>query len=201
MTDPDCYRVPAARGEALLVEKRSRFLALAAPAATPAEALALVAECRTAHHDAAHHTYAYRVGAEERYSDDGEPSGTAGRPIQSAIVAAGVESVAVVVTRYFGGVKLGPGGLVRAYGEAARDALAQAGSEERYHTLRVRVSFEFDLTSPVHHVMQKFEARTVDSTYTDRSHLTLELRRSRVASFSEALREATAGRAEVSDAG
>lgn len=199
MIDPDRYVVPAGRGEATLMEKRSRFLALAAPVATPEEALALVLGRRKEHHDAAHHCYAFRVGKDEKYSDDGEPSGTAGRPILGAIDASGVEGVSVVVTRYFGGVKLGPGGLVRAYGEAARDALIRAGAENRYHTRRVNVSFEFELTSPVRHVAQKFEARTLNSYYTDRVHMTLELRRSRVTQFVSALREATAGRAEATD--
>ena len=199
MTDPDRYVIPATRGEATIVEKRSRFLALAAPVATSEEALALVADRRREHHDAAHHAYAFRVGADERSSDDGEPSGSAGRPILSAITAAGVESVAVVVTRYFGGVKLGPGGLARAFGEAARDALTQEGTEVRYHCRLVNVTFDFDLTSPVHHVVQKFEARTVNSSYSNRAHMTLELRRSRLSSFIEALREATAGRVEVAD--
>ena len=199
MTDPDRYVVPAARGEATVVEKRSRFLALAAPVATPDGALAVVQDRRKEHHDAAHHCFAFRVGPDEKFSDDGEPSGTAGRPILNAIEAAGVENVAVVVTRYFGGVKLGPGGLVRAYGEAARDALAQAGTQDRFHTRRVNITFDFDLTSPVHHLVQKFEARTLHSAYSERAHMTLELRRSRLAPFVEALREATAGRAEAAD--
>lgn len=198
--DPDRYLVPAVRGESTLVEKRSRFLAMAAPADTPEQALALVDERRRQHHDAAHHAYAYSAGDLERFSDDGEPAGTAGRPILGAIAATGVEGVAVVVSRYFGGVKLGPGGLVRAYGEAAREALAQAGSQERYRSQRVQVSFDFDLTSPVHHVILKFEAQMVESSYSERTHMTLEMRRSRMGPFLEALREATAGRAEVADA-
>jgi uncharacterized YigZ family protein len=197
--DPDGYHVPASRGLATVVEKRSRFLAIADLAGTPAAALALVAERRREHHDAAHHGFAFKVGELERYSDDGEPAGTAGKPILNAITAAGLESVAVVVTRYFGGVKLGPGGLVRAYGEAAREALARSGAEERFRRRCVSVAFDFDLTSPVHHLMQKFDAQTLDSAYSDRVQLTLELRRSRCTRFLEELRDATSGRAEVLD--
>ena len=197
--DPDGYRVPAGVGEAVRVEKRSRFLALAAPVFTAVEAQELVEARRRQYHDAAHHGYAFRVGDAERSSDDGEPSGTAGKPILAAIHATGLESVAVVVTRYFGGVKLGPGGLVRAYGEAARDALAKAGQEERFHTGSVVVTFDFELTSPVHHVMQKFDAHTVDSSYSERVRLTLELRRSLLAPFKAALLESTAGKVEFSN--
>lgn len=199
MTDPDCYRVPAKRGEATQLVQRSRFLAVAALATTPEAAWSLVDERRKQLHDAAHHAYAFRVGEVDRFSDDGEPAGTAGRPIFGAITAANVESVAVVVTRYFGGVKLGPGGLARAYADAAREALVEAGAQERFRSRRIAISFDFDVTSPVHHAIQKFEAQTVTSNYSERAHLTLELRASRLPLFLETLRESTAGRVEIDD--
>jgi uncharacterized YigZ family protein len=196
--DPDRYVIPAARGEASRVEKRSRFIAVAAPVFTPVAAQALVETRRRLFHDAAHHAYAFRVDDLERCSDDGEPSGTAGKPILAAITAAGVESVAVVVTRYFGGVKLGPGGLARAYGDVAKDALEQAGREERFRMQQVVVQFDFELTSPVHHILQKFDATTAESHYSERVQMTVELRRSQVQPFKAALLAATAGRVEFS---
>lgn len=198
-SDPDRYWIPAGRAETQLVEKRSRFLAVALPVFTREEAQAVWEAERVRFHDAAHHCYAWRVGEQERSSDDGEPAGTAGKPILSAIGHSELDSVAVVVTRYFGGVKLGPGGLVRAYGDAAGQALAQAGRQECFRTGRVSVAFDFDLTSRVHHTVQKFEARTVESTYSERTRLVLELRRSRVAPFQSALLEATAGKVEIRD--
>lgn len=197
--DPDRYVVPARRGQTQLVEKRSRFVAVAAPVFSQAEAQALLTAEQERLHDAAHHPYAWKIGRVSRCSDDGEPAGTAGKPIAAAIGQSGLESVAVVVSRYFGGVKLGPSGLVRAFGEAAREALAQAGQEERFHTASVTVTFDFDLTSRVHHAMQQSEALTLESSYSDRARLVLQVHRSRLAALKSALSEATAGRAEIAD--
>ncbi len=104
--------------------KKSRFLALAAPVATPEQALAFVREVSAA--DATHNCWAYRIGADYRFNDDGEPGGTAGRPILQAIEGQGYDRVVVVVTRWFGGIKLGAGGLARAYGGTAAECLRTA---------------------------------------------------------------------------
>jgi len=104
--------------------KKSRFLAQAAPAASPEQALAFVRAVSTA--DATHNCWAYRIGQDYRFNDDGEPGGTAGRPILQAIEGQGCDRVAVVVTRWYGGIKLGAGGLARAYGGAAAECLRAA---------------------------------------------------------------------------
>ena len=104
--------------------QKSRFIAKAAPVASEEEALAFLAENREP--EATHNGHAYKIGLLYRFSDDGEPSGTAGRPILHAIEAQGLDRVAVLVVRYFGGVKLGAGGLVRAYGGVAAEALRRA---------------------------------------------------------------------------
>ncbi|EFJ41861.1 hypothetical protein VOLCADRAFT_83934 [Volvox carteri f. nagariensis] len=103
--------------------KKSKFVVHAWPVTSPSEALSLIHS--TSDPSASHNCFAYRVGAEFRSSDDGEPGGTAGRPILAAIDSQGLDHVAVLVTRYFGGIKLGPGGLVRAYGGAAKECLRQ----------------------------------------------------------------------------
>ena len=110
------------------VERKSRFIGAIAPVQTEEEAQAWIAQVRQQHRDATHNTYAYilRNGI-KRYSDDGEPQGTAGVPMLDCIEKEGLVDVAVVVTRYFGGILLGAGGLTRAYGKAARDALSAAG--------------------------------------------------------------------------
>lgn len=112
-----------------LTEKRSRFIGYCAPVSTEAEATEFIAQIRSRHWDARHNVYAYslREGNIKRYSDDGEPSGTAGMPVLDVIVKNGVTDVCVVVTRYFGGVLLGTGGLVRAYSRAAKLALDSGG--------------------------------------------------------------------------
>lgn len=114
--------------QAELIEKKSRFIGYAAPVETEEAAQAFLQEIRTRHRDATHNCYAYQVGEHNQYqrsSDDGEPSGTAGRPILEVIKGSGLSNIIVVVTRYFGGTLLGTGGLVRAYSASAQAALAE----------------------------------------------------------------------------
>ena len=198
--DPDRYLVPARDGRCQHSERRSRFIAVATHTSTEEDAQALLQRERRAYHDAAHHCFAWHIGDSERTHDDGEPAGTAGRPILDGIHGAGLHEVTVVVTRYFGGVKLGTGGLARAYGDAARAALAEAGVQERFRTGRVIVSFEHGDTSAVHHVAGRHGARQTGAAYGDRVALQFELNASRVAAFRTAVIEATHGRAEVHDA-
>jgi len=126
------YLMPAAFGEAELVEKRSRFIARVWPTDVEEEALAHIKEMRERHWDANHNVYAYHIretGA-MRYSDDGEPGGTSGMPTLNVFRQNGVENFCCVVTRYFGGILLGAGGLVRAYSAAAKLALSAAGIQK-----------------------------------------------------------------------
>lgn len=125
----DSYHVPADHGEARFTERQSRFIGYLRPAEDEAQALSFLREIRARHWDASHNVYAYilRVNNLTRFSDDGEPQGTAGLPVLDVLRRAGVFNVCCVVTRYFGGVLLGAGGLVRAYTRAAKDALDNAG--------------------------------------------------------------------------
>lgn len=107
-------------------EKRSRFIATARHCETEEEALSFIEEMRSKYWDARHNVYAYSVGNSSRFSDDGEPHGTAGKPMLDVIKGEEITDVAVVVTRYFGGVLLGTGGLVRAYSKATKDAIKEA---------------------------------------------------------------------------
>ncbi|MFK2876456.1 IMPACT family protein [Rhodanobacter hydrolyticus] len=121
--------------------KKSRFLAQSAPVATPEQALAFVREVSAA--DATHNCWAYRIGQEYRFNDDGEPGGTAGRPILQAIESQGFDRVAVVVTRWYGGIKLGAGGLARAYGGTAAECLRTAERVAIVATVRLGLSCDF----------------------------------------------------------
>ena len=123
------YYVPTAPSETEFVEKRSRFIGRVKPVETEEEARAFVEEVRRRHHDARHNCWCYllREGNVLRYSDDGEPQGTAGQPMLGVFEKEGVTNLVCVVTRYFGGVLLGAGGLVRAYTQSAKDALDGAG--------------------------------------------------------------------------
>jgi uncharacterized YigZ family protein len=122
------YYIPAAAGEAELVEKRSRFLGHVRHVENEEQAKAFVAQVKKEHYDARHNCWCYILrGGVERYSDDGEPQGTAGIPMLEMLRREGITDVVCVVTRYFGGVLLGTGGLLRAYTKSAKDALDAAG--------------------------------------------------------------------------
>ena len=123
------YLIPTSRAETELVEKRSRFIGQVWPVESEEEARARIEETKKKHYDARHNCWCYRIqeGGVERYSDDGEPQGTAGQPMLNVFQREGVTNVCCVVTRYFGGVLLGAGGLVRAYTQSAKDALDAAG--------------------------------------------------------------------------
>jgi uncharacterized YigZ family protein len=142
----DRFLEPAAEAVVEMTEKRSRFIAAVRVARTPLEAKEAVREIASARPDANHHCWAYRVGVppSEYYSDAGEPSGTAGKPILGAIQRAGTTNTVVVVTRYFGGIKLGVRGLIEAYGASARKALEAAGAVLKVasRTAVIRLSYE-----------------------------------------------------------
>ena len=122
------YFIPSGPGEAELVEKRSRFLGHLRPVETEEEARAFLAEMKKTYYDARHNCWCYRIrGGPERYSDDGEPQGSAGLPMLEVLRRENVTNAVCVVTRYFGGVLLGTGGLLRAYTQSAKDALDAAG--------------------------------------------------------------------------
>lgn len=131
------------RGEHEDVVMGSRFIATVAPVAHAQEALQLLASIREAHPAASHHCWAYRVGDDQRFSDDGEPGGTAGRPILEVFLKRDLDRVAAVVVRYFGGRKLGAGGLVRAYGAAVARAIQVAGERTVVAARRLEVRAPF----------------------------------------------------------
>jgi uncharacterized YigZ family protein len=176
----------------------SRFVATAAAAADRRQAMAFVEEIRKEFFDATHTAFAYRLGpagADQRAHDDGEPSGTAGKPILTAIERAGVTGVVVTVTRYFGGTKLGTGGLVRAYGGAAAEALAAAEREIRVDRLLLRVTVPHPLIGAVLHVASRLDARVDGTAYDDLVHVTLAVRRSTIDDCSRRLMDQTNGAA------
>ena len=125
----DSYRIPTGNGASEYVEKRSRFLGLVQPVRSEDEAREIIAACKKQYHDARHNCWCYLLqeGGVVRYSDDGEPQGTAGQPMLNVFQRQEVWNVCCVVTRYFGGVLLGAGGLTRAYTKGAADALTAAG--------------------------------------------------------------------------
>lgn len=180
--DDDRYDVPAraARGE--LRVRGSRFLALVWPVADEPAVEKHLAACRRTHHDATHIAFAYRLrNGRYRASDAGEPAGTAGRPILAAVDAAGLVDVLAVVARWFGGTKLGTGGLARAYGDAIRAALRAAGVDVRYDCARLDVACPLDRVAAVKRLVAPPEVTLVAETFGAAAHFTLAVRRARVA--------------------
>lgn len=161
----NAYRTIAEAAAAQYTEKRSRFIAHAVPVSTVEEAMERIDGFRKEYYDARHVCWAYRIGhedeAEERSNDDGEPSGTAGKPILGQLLSYDLRDVLVVVVRYFGGVKLGTGGLIVAYRTAAAEALGAA--EVLEHTLYTSYTlrFPYELINPVMMLLREHEVETL----------------------------------------
>ena len=178
--------------------KHSRFLAQAAPVDTPADALAFLES--VARTPATHHCWAYRIGADYRSADDGEPAGTAGRPILAAIDGQGFDRVIVVVTRWYGGVKLGAGGLVRAYGGTAAECLRTAPRIELVDYRELVVHAGFEDTGALHAALAAHGAERIDEAFDAGGlRMRLRVRADRVEALSAHLRDATRNRARIGD--
>ena len=183
----------AATATHLLEIRHSRFLAHAASVDTAADALEFLA--RVADPDATHNCWAYRVGSAYRSSDDGEPAGTAGRPILSAIEGQGCDQVMVVVTRWYGGIKLGAGGLVRAYGGAAAECLRRAERRPLVETSKLTVHCGFDDLGSVHAALPAYDAVKQQEDFSETgAALRLLLPASQVDALKSHLRDATRNR-------
>ncbi|MFZ5657334.1 MAG: IMPACT family protein [Pseudomonadota bacterium] len=183
----------AAPASATLEVKHSRFQAQAGPVGSPDEALAFLR--RAADPAATHNCWAYRIGPQYRSSDDGEPSGTAGRPILAAIDGQGVDGVMVVVSRWYGGIKLGAGGLVRAYGGCAAQCLREAPKVQRVPLVDLDVMFGFADTGAVHAAIAAHGAERVEEGFDgDGVVLRLRLPRDRIDALKAQLRDATRDR-------
>jgi len=176
-------------------EKASRFFGFAAPAATAEAASGLVERLRREYHDATHVAFAWKLrqgaaGAEAlKSSDDGEPSGTAGRPIAAAIASSGLTDVAVAVVRYYGGTKLGTGGLARAYREAAELALSGCGAVAVYDTVRIEVRPSHARVGAVRRLIDPPNVLLAAERFDPEPVLELEIRRSLVERVIERLVE------------
>ncbi|QFP77912.1 YigZ family protein [Deinococcus sp. AJ005] len=180
------------------VVENSEFLAFAARADTPPEALAYLETVKARYPDATHHCWAYQIGAEYRFNDDGEPGGTAGAPMLRAIGGQGLDHVMAVVVRYYGGVKLGTGGLVRAYGGTAAECLRTALRLEVRPRQPLRVRVPFPHLSALYHLLDTFDTARGEEEYTVLGiEMSLGLFPEDVEAFTAALADATRGEAQV----
>jgi uncharacterized YigZ family protein len=142
--------------EAEIVEKKSRFIATIRPVSDEEEALAFVAQMKKKYYDARHNCWAFIVGTDNvvaKCSDDGEPSGTAGRPMLEVLTGSGIHNIAVVVTRYFGGVLLGTGGLVRAYQGALKEALPLCKTAAQRYGVRLKIKTDYNMIGKIQYIL------------------------------------------------
>jgi len=184
--------------EPLLEVKHSRFLARAIAVTTPEDALAWLDSVRVM--DATHNCWAWRMGQEYRSSDDGEPSGTAGRPILAAIDGQHCDEVVVMVTRWFGGIKLGAGGLVRAYGGAAAECLRLAEKRALIAMAKVTLHVPFAELGTVHSLFPLHQAKKCDERFdAGGAWMELELPADELPALRTRLRDATRNQVQISD--
>ena len=181
--------------ETSFIERKSLFIGNAAPVKTEEEAMAFISKIRGKYGDATHNCYAYMLAnGSARYSDDGEPQGTAGVPILSVIQKGGFTDAVIVVTRYFGGILLGAGGLVRAYSASARDAVAAAEVVTYAHFVEFSVSCTYSDYQKLIPVMEACSVRQDNSEFTDKVNLTLAAKDADYEAFSAKLAEIGGGR-------
>ena len=180
-----------------IVIQKSRFIGYAAPCETEDEALAFLRKIRDRHRDARHCCYAYVIGRNAgimRYSDDGEPGGTAGMPMMDILKSEKAVNCCVVVVRYFGGILLGTGGLVRAYTQGCKTALQAAGLVRMELSTTIRCTVSYPLWNSVQYALQKMPVQTADVSYAEEVAFTLVTRKKDSETVETQLRNLTDGK-------
>ena len=178
----DEYQTLKGPSEGLYKEKGSRFIAHATPVESVDEVRNYLEQNRKAYHDARHHCYAYRIGEEPyeiRYNDDGEPSGTAGKPIYGQIQSFNLTNLIIVVIRYFGGIKLGTGGLIQAYRTASREAILAGEIVTRVWTNQVMINFGYQQMNEVMHIIKEEGLQPKSQDFQIQCGILLEIRKTR----------------------
>lgn len=196
----ETYKTVLEGGTGEITEKKSRFIATVRPVKTEEEALAFLEEMKKKYWDARHNCFAYSVGLNREYtrcSDDGEPSGTAGRPMLDVILGEDIYNVAVVVTRYFGGVLLGTGGLVRAYSKAVQEGLAASRIIEKRRGIALKVTTDYTGIGKIQYIAGERNIPILNSEYTDKVVLELLIPSEDVDAVQKAVTEGTNGRARM----
>lgn len=170
----DAYHTVYRGGSGEIVEKKSRFIAEVFPVTSEEEAMQYLEEARKRYWDARHHCWAYVLGrnpSAERMSDDGEPAGTAGKPILEVIRGRQITDVLVIVTRYFGGTLLGTGGLVRAYTASAAEGLQHSEIITRFHGFKLRIAADYTSLGKIQYLLAQRKICILESVYTDKVEL------------------------------
>ena len=191
------YRMLSKGAQAELVEKKSRFIATIRPVSSEEEAVAFIEEMKKKYYDARHNCSAFVIGSKgelTRSSDDGEPSGTAGRPMLEVLTGSGIRNIAVVVTRYFGGVLLGTGGLVRAYSGAVKMALEQCETITRRYGVQMLIKTDYNGVGKIQYLLGSKDVVIQDSVYAADVQMTVLVPIEEYDSLCKELVETTNGR-------
>lgn len=199
------YLAVAEGGQDEIIEKKSRFIGYTASVQTEDEAAAFIEGIRKKHYDARHCCYAYSIGLDNqpllRFSDDGEPQGTAGKPILEVVQGSGVRNICIAVVRYFGGTLLGTGGLVRAYTDAAKAGLEASVIRQRRRLVEAELSAEYPDLGRLQYLIGNADAEVTDTVYTERVLVKVRVYAPVYDRFVKTVTEATAGRVCVEKRG
>jgi len=193
----ETYRVLLEGGQGEIIEKKSRFIATVRKVETEEEAVAFIEEMKKKYWDARHNCSAFVIGTRgelTRCSDDGEPSGTAGRPMLEVLLGEGVRNIAVVVTRYFGGVLLGTGGLVRAYTQAVKEGLDNCVVGTMVHGYNVLLNTDYNGVGKVLYLLGQYGLEPMDSDYGVDVTLQIQIDRTQAERLKKEMVEATSGK-------
>lgn len=194
------YKTVYQGGQGEIEEKKSRFIANVLPISSEEEALEFLAKMKKQYWDARHNCFAYTVGKNfelQRCSDDGEPSGTAGRPMLDVLVKGDIHDCIVVVTRYFGGTLLGTGGLVRAYQKATQEGLAHSTVIEKQQGRQITIATDYNGLGKLQYLVAKNGITTMDTRYTDSVELDVMCPLDTLDRFLAEVIEATSGKADI----
>ena len=198
---PASYLIPSATHRIEWMVENSRFIATAGFTPTVEAAKAMIADIRKQMPDASHHVYSFRVGfgssVIEGMSDDGEPSGTAGPPVLAVLRGSGIGDIALVVTRYFGGTKLGTGGLVRAYSESARKVLETIPTEYKIARKTLGIVVTYSQYGLVKRLIEQHHGAILDESFTADATVIARFATDDIPEFSRVLIDSTAGKGEI----
>ncbi len=201
---PEEFKLAYRGGTGEIIEKKSRFIADVLPVSSEEEAQEFIADIKKKYWDARHHCFAYVIGDRHelaRFSDDGEPGGTAGKPMLDVLLGEDIHNVVVVVTRYFGGTLLGTGGLVRAYSGAAKEGLAHAQIISRIQGTKLSIDTEYGDLGKIQYILGERKITILDSMYTDKVQLICVIPVEVLAKVQEEITEGTGARASMEEIG
>lgn len=194
------YKIIYSGGTGEITEKKSRFIANVFPVETEEEAFRIIEETRKKYWDARHNCYAFIIGKDPgitKCSDDGEPSGTAGRPLLDILSGEGICNALIIVTRYFGGTLLGTGGLIRAYSGAAKAGLNASQIVTKEAGKRVTISTDYNSIGKIQYITSQMELAVINTQYTDKAKMELAVPVNNTEKLIKKVTEATSGQAVI----